>query len=81
MKKLAVSLILLAFAADGLAQAPAPGQPQAPVQLAQAGGASSGAVPATSTGAASTAAAIIALGVAAVAAVTAYNSTSTSSNH
>ncbi len=82
MKNLAVLLVSLAFAADALAQTPAPDTAQGPVQVAQAGGAAQGAaVPAASTGAGgtATAVAIVAAGVAAIASVTAYNTTS--SNH
>jgi hypothetical protein len=82
VKKLAVLLVLLAFAADGLAQVPTPGPAQAPVQVAQAGGAAEGAtVPAASTGAASTTVAIIAVAAAGVAAVVGYNSTTSASHH
>lgn len=80
MKKLAVLLVSLAFAADALAQTPAP--QGGPVQVAQAGGAAQGAsVPPASGGTASAVAAMVAVGVAAVAAVTAYSSTSSSTNH
>jgi hypothetical protein len=75
VKNLAILLVSLTFAADGFAQTPA----QAPVQVAQAGGAAQGAaLPATSTGATSTIAAVVAVGVAGVAAVTAYSSTTSS---
>ena len=80
MKKLAVLLVLLAFAADGLAQAPGPAQE--PVQVAQAGGAAQGAaVPAASTGATSAVVAVVAAAAAGVAAVVGYNSTTSASHH
>lgn len=79
MKKLAVLLVLLAFAADGLAQAPGPAQQ--PVQVAQAGGAAEGATaPAASTGGTAPLLAVIVAIAAGVAAVVGYNNT-TSSNH
>lgn len=85
MKKLMVLLVSVAFAADALAQGPAPDAAQGPVQLAQAGGSAGGAaqgatLPAASTGATSTIVAVVAAGAAAIASVVAYNSTS-SSNH
>ena len=84
MKNLVVLCIFLAFAADGLAQTPA--QNRAPIQMAQAGGpaggASSGAtVPPATTGATSGVAAVIATGFAAVAALTAYGSTTSAASH
>jgi hypothetical protein len=83
VKKLAVSLILLIFASEVMAQASDPAPARAPVQVAQAGtagGPSAGAgAPPASGGATSTVAALVALGVAGVAAVTAYGSTT--SNH
>jgi hypothetical protein len=84
VKKLAVLLVSLAFAANALAQAPAPDTAQGPVQVAQAGGAAQGAtVPAASTGGGTAGVlAVIAAGIAAIAAVTAYSSTeSAPSNH
>ena len=74
-----VSLVSLVFATNGLAQTPA----QRPIQLAQAGGASQGALPKASTGAASTVTAVVAVAVAGVAAVATSNSTTTAtaSNH
>ena len=83
MKKLAFLLVSLAFAADALAQTPAPDRAQGgPVQVAQAGGAAQGAsLPPASGGTASGVAAMVAVGVAAIAAVTAYSSTSSASNH
>jgi len=81
LKNLAVLVVSLFFAVEGLAQTPAPGPARAPLQVAQAGGASSGAiVPPATTGATSTVAAVVALGVAGVAAAVGYNST-TPSNH
>ncbi len=80
MKNLAVLLVSLFFAIESLAQTPQ-GPAPAPLQVAQAGGASSGAiVPPATTGATSTIAAVVALGVAGVAAAVGYNST-TPSNH
>ena len=82
MKKLAVLLALLVFAAQGFAQTPEAGPAQGPVQLAQAGSAASGASPpATSAGATSAVVAVIAAAAAGVAAVVGYNSTTTSHNH
>jgi len=78
VKNLAVLLVSLCFAIESFAQAPLG---PAPLQVAQAGGASSGAVvPPATTGAASTIAAVVALGVAGVAAAVGYNTT-TPSNH
>jgi hypothetical protein len=88
VKKLAVLLVSLAFAAGALAQTPAPDTAQAPVKVAQAegsaGGAAQGAaVPAASTGGGTAGiVAIIAVGVAAIASVTAYSSTTSApTNH
>jgi len=85
VKKLAISLILLVFASEVMAQSTEPAPARAPVQIAQyggAGGPSAGAgAPPASGGAVSTVAAIVALGVAGVAAVTAYSSTTSTSNH
>lgn len=87
MKKLAVLLVSLAFAADALAQTPAPDTAQGPVQVAQAGGSAGGAaqgatLPAASTGGGTAGiVAVIAAGVAAIASVTAYSSTTSASNH
>jgi hypothetical protein len=72
-----VVLVSLVFAVDARAQTPA----QGPIQMAQAaGGASQGALPATSSGVTSTLAAVVAVGVAAAAAVATSNTT-TASNH
>ena len=82
VKTLPVLLVSLAFAVDSLAQTPAAGPKQAPVQLAQApGGAAQGAgVPSTLSVIASTAVAVVAVGIAAAASVATYNTT-TASNH
>jgi hypothetical protein len=72
-----VSLVSLVFAVDGLAQTPA----QGPIQLAQAGGASQGALPAASSGAGATVVSVVAAGVAAVAAVATSNTTTTAATH
>jgi hypothetical protein len=86
VKNLAILLASLAFAADALAQAPAPDAAQAPVQLAQANGSAGGAaqgapLPMASTGGGTAGIlAVIAAGVAAVASVTSYSST-TAANH
>jgi hypothetical protein len=82
VKTIPVLLVSLAFAVDGLAQAPGAGPKQAPVQLAQAaGGASQGAgAPSTLSVVASTAVAVVAVGIAAAASVATYNTT-TPSNH
>lgn len=82
MKTLPVLLVSLAFAVDGLAQTPAEGSKQAPMQLAQAaGGAAQGVgAPSTLSVVASTAVAVVAVGIAAAASVATYNTT-TPSNH
>lgn len=82
MKTLPVLFVSLAFAVDGLAQTPAAGPKQPPMQLAQAaGGAAQGAgAPSMLSVVASTAVAVVAVGIAAAASVATYNTT-TPSNH